>query len=454
MSNSALKRLAGISRAISSQDSMIQQGGRITEIGSDHFVVSGLQSHVRIGERLEYASRGEAKYAKVLKVNNDDLIAAPYDGTATLMIGDPVYQSANDGFLVDENWLGRVVDPLGHPLDGKGPVHRTPAKNGASPGHLPILGRERVKAALRTGIRAIDIFTPLCFGQRIGIFAGSGVGKSTLLGMLAKSDAFDCVVVALIGERSREVAEFLDDSIGKQALAKTLVVVAGSNASALMRHGAPKLAFEAARCFREQGKRVLLLMDSATRFAHAARELATATGEPPVLRGYPAGVFADLPKLFEVAGPGMPGSGSITAIVTVLVDGDDHNEPISDAVRGILDGHIVLDRDIASQGRYPPIDFLASISRLANVAWTPEQQTLVRQLRSMIARYEETADMRALGATATGADPKLENAITMVPLIYEALCQSPSEPLSTDAFADLLAHLKSSGGAQTHEHAA
>jgi flagellum-specific ATP synthase len=192
-------------------------------------------------------------------------------------------------------------------------------------------------------------------------------------------------------------------------------------------------------------------MDSVTRFAHATREISSASGEPPVLRGYPAAVFAELPKLMEAAGPGLPGSGSVTAIVTVLVDGDDHNEPIADAVRGILDGHIVLDRDIANQGRYPPINLLSSISRLAGVAWTNEQQTLVHQLRALISRYEDTADLRALGSDGSRMDPQLEKAVDLVPKLYAAMCQSPGESGSSDAFADLLRRLKSSEGDQGKE---
>ena len=216
-----------------------------------------------------------------------------------------------------------------------------------------------------TGVRVIDIFTPICFGQRLGVFAGSGVGKSTLLAMLAAADAFDTVVVALVGERGREVREFLEDTIGRTCMAKTVAVVATSDESAMMRRRAPDTAMRVAEHFRDQGDRVLLVLDSITRFAHALREVATGTGEPPVARGYPASVFTELPKLLERAGPGVEGRGSITAIISVLVDGDDHNDPVADSVRGILDGHVVLDRSIAEQGRYPPVNPLSSISRLA-----------------------------------------------------------------------------------------
>jgi flagellum-specific ATP synthase len=293
-------------------------------------------------------------------------------------------------------------------------------------------------------VRVIDIFTPLCFGQRLGVFAGSGVGKSTLLAMLAGADAFDTVVVALIGERGREVREFLEDTLGATNMAKTVAVVATSDESAMMRRRAPDTAMRVAEYFRDRGDRVLLILDSITRFAHALREVATGTGEPPVARGYPASVFTELPRLLERAGPGAEGAGSITAIISVLVDGDDHNDPIADSVRGILDGHVVLDRAIAEQGRLPSVDPLASISRLAGRAWTPEQRVLVTQLKAMIARFEDTRDIRLLGAYQAGADPELDLAVTQVPVIYEALRQSPSDPASADAFSDLARHLRGS----------
>jgi flagellum-specific ATP synthase len=445
MSVAELKRLASISRSLARPGSMIRRGGRISQIGPDFFCVQGIHLHACVNDRLEFMSRGEIAFAKVLKITSVDLVAVPFGNTEGLVVGDEVYLAAKENFHIDENWLGRVLDPLGRPLDGMSALERRDDGSENGQKSMPILGRRRVSEPLRTGIKAIDIFTPLCFGQRIGIFAGSGVGKSTLLGMLAKSEAFDCVVLALIGERSREVVEFLEDVLGQEARAKTLTIVAASDASALMRHTAPKLAMEAASNFRSQGKKVLLLMDSVTRFAHATREIASASGEPPIVRGYPATVFAELPKLLEPAGPGMSGGGSITAIVTVLVDGDDHNEPISDAVRGILDGHIVLDREIANQGRYPPINLLSSISRLANVVWSQEQSALVSQLRALVAKFEDTADLRALGTGNHGRDPELEQAIGIVPKLYAAMRQSPRDQKSPDAFADLLRQLKSAG---------
>ena len=305
-------------------------------------------------------------------------------------------------------WRGRVVDALKRPIDGGPRLPRAPALSVAP----AALSRQRVGMALKTGVRVIDIFTPLCFGQRLGIFAGSGVGKSTLLAMLAAADAFDTVVVALVGERGREVREFLEDTIGHKNMAKTVAVVSTSNESAMMRKRAPGTAMRIAEHFRDRGDRVLLVLDSITRFAHALREVATGSGEHPVARGYPASVFTDLPKLLERAGPGAAGKGSITAVISVLIDGDDHNDPVADSVRGILDGHIVLDRAIAEQGRYPPVNPLSSISRLATKAWSDDERTLVTRLKSMIARYEDTRDIRLLGAYQAGVDAELSRGAT------------------------------------------
>jgi len=275
----------------------------------------------------------------------------------------------------------------------------------------------------------------------MGVFAGSGVGKSTLLAMLANADAFDTVVVALIGERGREVREFLEDTIGT-AMKKTVAVVSTSDESAMMRRRAPETAMSVAEHFRARGDKVLLVLDSITRYTHALREVAIAAGEPPVARGYPASVFTDLPKLLERAGPGPAGEGSITAILSVLIDGDDHNDPVADATRGILDGHVVLDRTIAEQGRYPPVDPLASISRLAPKAWTQEERRLVTMLKALIARFEDTRDIRLLGGYQPGADHELDQAVRQVPLVYAALAQSPHDRPSIDPFADLAMGLK------------
>jgi flagellum-specific ATP synthase len=296
--------------------------------------------------------------------------------------------------------------------------------------------RHRVRSPLKTGVRILDLFTPLCAGQRIGIFAGSGVGKSTLLSMLTRSRGFDTVVLALVGERGREVREFLEDAL-LQNRSRAVTVVSTGDESPMMRRLAPKTALSIAESFRDVGENVLLIVDSVTRFAHATREVALAAGEAPVARGYTPSVFSELPKLLERAGPGEEGMGSITGVFSVLVDGDDHNDPIADSIRGTLDGHIVLERAIADQGRYPAVNVLTSVSRLANTVWTPEQRGLVMKLRAMIAQFEDTRDLRLMGGYHRGADPELDKAIDLVPRIYEVMKQSLGDAASTDAFQEV-----------------
>jgi flagellum-specific ATP synthase len=442
----ALDGLRSVSAAYAAEAPLLRRGGRITAVRPDLVRVAGIQKDAKINCRIAFKSSGNAGFGNVVQINEQDVLVAPFAHTLDLKIGDPAFLHFDEAASPSEHWLGRALDPLAAPIDG-GPAVRsrsTASERSAPAANIPALQRGRVEASIKTGIRAIDIFTPICYGQRIGIFAGSGVGKSTLLGMLTKTDAFDCVVVALVGERGREVREFIEDAIGAAAMAKTVAIVATSDQTALMRSTAPQLAMRAAEHFRSQGMRVLFLLDSVTRFAHALREIGGAAGEPPVARGYPASVFAELPKLLERAGPGLDGGGSITAIVTVLVDGDDQNDPVADAVRGILDGHIVLDREIANQGRYPPVNLMSSLSRLANRAWTQEQQKLVLQLRSMIARYEDTRDLRLLGSWKAGDDAFLDNAVVTVPEIYSCMIQSPHEPPSHDAFGALLTHLRQS----------
>ncbi len=424
---------------------LVARGGKVTEISPTHYRVRGLSGSARLGDVVELRSRAGKKSGEIVQIDERDVLVAPFDVAADAGVGDTVFNRGPFDIVPAPAWCGRVVDALGRTIDGKGPL--VPGEAGASPdlARPSALGRQRVGTPFVTGVRVIDIFTPLCFGQRLGVFAGSGVGKSTLLAMLAAADAFDTVVVALVGERGREVREFLEDTIGPRSMAKTVAVVATSDESAMMRKRAPGAAMRIAEHFRASGHKVLLILDSITRFAHALREVAIGTGEPPVARGYPASVFTDLPKLLERAGPGVEGAGSITAILSVLVDGDDHNDPVADSVRGILDGHVVLDRSIAEQGRYPPVNPLSSISRLANKAWSAEQKALVMKLRAMIARFEDTRDIRLLGAYQPGADAELDMAVRQAPQIYEAMSQSPGDRASRDPFGDLARHLKEKG---------
>lgn len=434
----ALERLQSL---FASDRTLLRNGGRIDEVSPSHYRVRGLSSTARLGDVVEHRSSTGARMGEIVRIGPSDVLVAPYENNPDAGIGDHVFIRTQRGASPHGSWRGRVIDALGRPVDGVGPL--VAGKEEEAVAVPQAMSRQRVSTGFMTGVRVIDIFTPICFGQRLGIFAGSGVGKSTLLAMLASAKAFDTVVIALVGERGREVREFLEDTVGPKNLAKTVAVVATSDESAMMRKRAPEMAMRVAEHFRDRGDRVLLVLDSITRFAHALREVAIGIGEPPVARGYPASVFTDMPRLLERAGPGVDGSGSITAIISVLVDGDDHNDPVADSIRGILDGHVVLDRSIGEQGRFPAVDPLASISRLAPKAWTKEQQTLVTRLRSMIARFEDTRDIRLLGAYQPGADAELDLAIRQVPMIYDALTQSPQDKASPDPFGDLARHLKS-----------
>jgi flagellum-specific ATP synthase len=438
-----LEALDRIWQLFADERTLVRRGGQITEVSPTHYKVRGLSGAARLGDMIEHRSRAGIRHGEIVQISPDEVTVAPYERAGDAGVSDSVFDLGPFTVMPHAAWRGRAIDALARPIDNGPALPRGDPLDAARVTQPSALSRQRVGSSFRTGVKVIDVFTPICFGQRLGIFAGSGVGKSTLLAMLASAEAFDTVVVVLVGERGREVREFLEDTIGPVCMAKTVAVVSTSDESAMMRKRAPDTAMRVAEHFRMKGDRVLLVLDSITRFAHALREVATATGEPPVARGYPASVFTDLPKLLERAGPGAEGSGSITAIISVLIDGDDHNDPVADSVRGILDGHVVLDRAIAEQGRYPPVNPLSSISRLASKAWSDDQRKLVTQLKAMISRYEDTRDIRLLGAYQAGADGDLDAAVRQVPLIYEAMTQAPGDRPSPDAFADLARHLKS-----------
>ena len=313
--------------------------------------------------------------------------------------------------------LGRVLDALGRPIDG-GPPLDAPVRaiSGSAPSPLE---RAPIHEPFLTGVSAIDGFTTCGKGQRIGIFAGSGVGKSTLMGTIAKSEGAQVNVIAMIGERGREVGEFLTEALGREGMAKSVVIACTSDQAPMLRLKAPMVAVTIAEAFRDQGLDVQFLMDSVTRFAMAAREVGLAAGEPPTLRGYPPSLFAKLPQLVERLGN--DGRGSITGLLTVLVDGDDMNEPVADALRGYLDGHIVLSRKLAERGRFPAVDVLASISRLMPKVTQKDHQMRVRKVREWLAHYEENKDLVTVGAYKKGGDPLLDQAIARMPQIEELL---------------------------------
>ena len=440
-----LAHLAGLVDRYVSPEFAVTHGGRVQTIAAGHYTVRGLSRHVRLGEFVAHKSATGIHLGEVVRVEPELIYVCPIEPGEPIGIHDTVIRKGAFRISPSDSWCGRTLNSLCEPIDGLGPITEGLDRRSISNTAPPSMTRQRVETGFKTGVRAIDIFSPLCLGQRLGIFAGSGVGKSTLLSMLARADAFDKVVIALVGERGREVREFIEDTLGSN-MKKAIAVVATSDESPMLRKMAPLTAVTIAEHFRDKGENVLFIVDSVTRFAHAIREVATASGEPPIARGYPASVFTELPRLLERAGPGPEGAGTITAIISILVDGDNHNDPIADSTRGILDGHIVLQRSLAEEGRYPPIDPLASISRLARKAWTPDQEKLVSRLKVLIHRFEETRDLRMIGGYRQGADPDLDMAIKQVPIIYDVLKQSPGERDSLDAFADLAGALKAAAG--------
>lgn len=430
---------AALARAGPSQ-SHVDIGGRVVESAQGFFRIAGVGAHVCLGDRL-FDRASSRPRGEIVHIDRRGAIATPFDSKISAAIGEPMYRMPSAALFPRVEWRGRVVNALGEPVDGAGPL-----PYGATPAPLmrappPALEREPLGEHFRTGVRAIDAFAPLCVGQRIGVFAGSGVGKSTLLAMLANAPGFDDLVIGLVGERGREVRDFLEGPLAGRR-SDAIVVVATSDESAVMRRLAARASLSVAEWLRDNGRRVLLIMDSVTRFAQASREIAIAAGEPSVSRGFPPSVFSDLPALLERAGPGVADSGSITAIFSVLVDGDDHNDPIADAIRGILDGHIVLTRDIANRGHYPAIDILASISRLSGRIWTPEKAKLVSTLRRMASRFENTRDLRAMGGYTPGLDADLDAAVALAPRLYAALTQRPDDRADDDPFGHIARALK------------
>lgn len=404
---------------------MLSIWGSVTELTASHVRVAGLSQFTKLGDWVSIETETGEQIGEAIRVDSETISVRTFEDRVRAAIGAKARITAALELRPHESWKGRVIDALARPVDGGPPLTPGPCPMALDRPPPPAFHRERLNTPVLTGTRAIDVFTPLCAGQRIGVFAGSGVGKSTLLSMLARGNTFDTAVFAAIGERGREVKEFVEDALAG-GMQKAIVVVSTSDESPMMRRLAAKTALATAEYFRDAGERVLLIFDSITRYAQAAREIALAAGEPPVSRGFPPSVFTELPKLLERAGCDAHG-GSITGVFSVLVEGDDHNDPIGDTIRGILDGHIVLDRGIADQGRFPAIDILGSVSRLAMRVWTPPQRAAVRELKSLIAKYEETRDIRLIGGYKPGNDPELDKAMLIVPPLYQYLSQGPED---------------------------
>lgn len=391
--------------------------------------ITGVETHTSIGSRLRLKARdGRDVRCEAVGFRNGSLLAMPYDSLDGIGIGCKAYILESEPVLRPSNaWLGRVINAFGDPIDGKGPITEgtQPMLVKASPPQAST--RQRVGAKIDLGVRALNSFASCCEGQRMGIFAGSGVGKSVLMSMISRYSSAEINVIGLIGERGREVQEFIEDDLGPEGLAKSVVVVATSDESALMRRQAAYTTFTISEYFRDQGAHVMCMMDSVTRFAMAQREIGLAGGEPPTSKGYTPTVFSELPRLLERAGPGPRGSGNITGLFTVLVDGDDHNEPVADAVRGILDGHIVMERAIAERGRYPAINVLKSVSRTMPGCNNDYENLLVRQAKKYLSIYSDMEEMIRLGAYRPGTNPEVDAAIQYFTPFEEFLAQWKEE---------------------------
>ncbi|MBT1515346.1 flagellar protein export ATPase FliI [Bradyrhizobium sp. SRL28] len=416
--------------------------GRVVGVRGLMVEIAGPIHAMSVGARIVIETGGNRFIpAEVIGFSGSNAVVMPFGGLDGVRRGcRAVIATAASQVRPSPAWLGRVINAMGEPIDGKGPLAQGPSpmpyRNSPPPAH----SRKRVGAPLDLGVRALNTFLTCCRGQRLGIFAGSGVGKSVLLSMLARNVDADITVIGLIGERGREVQEFLQEDLGDEGLARSVVVVATSDEPALMRRQAAYLTLAIAEYFRDEDKDVLCLMDSVTRFAMAQREIGLSAGEPPTAKGYTPTVFTELPKLLERAGPGI-GVGTITGIFTVLVDGDDHNEPIADAVRGILDGHVVMQRSIAERGRFPAINILKSVSRTMPRSANPDYLPVITKGRQVMATYADMEELIRLGAYRAGSSAEVDEAIRLHDPLEAFLRQAKDEKSSLDDGYRYLAHI-------------
>jgi flagellum-specific ATP synthase len=421
--------------------------GEVRAVLGLSLTVSGLERAVGIGGRCTvHGARGPV-LGEVVGIDARGTHLLPFGSWAGVVVGDKV-ESSPRGDLVrpDAGWIGRVVNALGDPLDGRGPLMEGGAPRMVRAGPPAAFARRRVGARLDTGIKTLDVFVPLCRGQRMGVFAGSGVGKSTLMAMLARGAQADVIVVGLVGERGREVQDFIQEDLGAQGMARSVMIVSTGDEPPLMRRQAAWTATAVAEHFRDQGLQVLLLLDSVTRFAMAQREIGLAAGEPPTAKGYPPTVFAELPQLLERSGPGAEGQGDITGLYTVLVDGDDMNEPVADAVRGVLDGHVVLDRAIAEQGRFPAVNIQKSISRMLPACHSPAEYAVLQAARRSLARHADMEELIRIGAYKAGSDEEVDAAIRFAGPADSFLSQRKGEAMIADeSFAEIYRMLSEAG---------
>ncbi|MBV9458410.1 MAG: flagellar protein export ATPase FliI [Bradyrhizobium sp.] len=402
--------------------------GRVVGVRGLMVEIAGPIHAMSVGARIVIDTGGNRFIpCEVIGFSGNNAVVMPFAGLDGVRRGcRAVIANSASQVRPSPAWLGRVLNAMGEPIDGKGPIVQGTSpmtyRNQPPPAH----SRKRVGKPLDLGVRSLNTFLTCCRGQRMGIFAGSGVGKSVLLSMLARNVDAAVTVIGLVGERGREVQEFLQDDLGETGLARSVVVVATSDEPALMRRQAAYLTLAIAEYFRDENKDVLCLMDSVTRFAMAQREIGLSAGEPPTAKGYTPTVFTELPKLLERAGPGT-GEGTITAVFTVLVDGDDHNEPIADAVRGILDGHIVMERGIAERGRYPAINILKSVSRTMPKSADPAFWPVIERARRVMATYSDMEELIRLGAYRQGSSPEVDESIKLHEPLEAFLRQAKDE---------------------------
>jgi flagellum-specific ATP synthase len=403
--------------------------GRVARIEGLAVEVTGAAGAVSLGGQVRlFAAGGKPIPCEVVGFREGRALVMPLGSLDGIALGARAdFDDRPASIYPSTAWLGRVIDGFAAPLDGKGPLPHGRKAYPLRAAPPPATARGRVGGKLDLGVRALNAFATCCAGQRMGIFSGSGVGKSTLLAMLARNSNADAIVIGLIGERGREVKEFIEDDLGPEGLARSVVVAATSDEAPLVRRQAAYVAMTVAEQLRDRGLNVLLLMDSVTRFAMAQREIGLSAGEPPASKGYTPTVFTELPRLLERAGPGAQGSGSITGLFTVLVEGDDLNEPVSDAVRGILDGHVVLERAIAERGRFPAVNVLKSVSRAMPGCNSDAEQGLVLRAKTPLTVYEDMAELIRLGAYKTGTNPEVDQAVRLYPQLEAFLAQKKDE---------------------------
>lgn len=375
-----------------------------------------------------FVNEDDVRMGEIIGFDNEEALIMPFTTVVGIYPGARVNVDSTPPFISPhESWQGRVINALAQPMDNGPPLKQGAIKSSLYADPVQAYKRGRVKERINVGVRAINAFLTMCRGQRQGIFAGSGVGKSVLLSMLARNTDCDVCVIGLIGERGREVNEFIEETLGPEGLAKSVIVVATSDESPLMRKRAAYTAMTVADYFRDQGLSVLCLLDSVTRFAMAQREIGLSAGEPPTTKGYTPSVFAELPRILERAGPGARDenghAGMTSAFFTVLVEGDDTNEPIADTVRGILDGHIILDRSLAERGHFPAINIGRSVSRMVPMCHKEDERQTVRRARQLLATYEDMADMIRIGAYKPGSNEDVDTAIAFYPALTAFLMQ-------------------------------